>query len=125
MIVASRFHDVDLAAGGPRSIGVFHGHHPDGGPQPITFRDLGFDFDASVLDRCAELCVQPSRLYRRDDWIMLTFGRKTIQRLLLVPLVMLVTATQSDQVVPVHPFLVRSITELVVIRDSSWRVGLM
>jgi hypothetical protein len=76
MVVTSRFHDVNLAAGGPCSVGVFDGHHPDGGPQPITFRDLGLDFDTSVFDRCAELCVQPSRLYRRDDWIMLTFGWK-------------------------------------------------
>ena len=67
MVVTSRFHDVNLAAGGPCSVGVFDGHHPDGGPQPITFRDLGLDFDTSVFDRCPELCVQPSRLYRRDD----------------------------------------------------------
>jgi hypothetical protein len=77
MVVTSRFHDIDLAAGGPRSVGVFDGHHPDGGPQPITFRDLGLDLDTSVLDRCAELGVQPSRLYWRDDWIMLTIRKKT------------------------------------------------
>jgi hypothetical protein len=77
MVVTSRFHDIDLAAGGPRSVGVCDGHHPDGGPQPITFRDLGLDFDASVFDRCAELRVQPSRLYWGDDWIMLTVGRKS------------------------------------------------
>lgn len=49
-IIATRLHNVDLAASRPLTIHRVLRHHPDGGPHPIARRKLGLDFNATILD---------------------------------------------------------------------------
>ena len=53
MVIASRLHDVDLAACGPGAVDGVHGHHPDRWPEPVAFGDLSLHFHSSVFDCCA------------------------------------------------------------------------
>src|SRR5271163_1567689 len=69
--VASALHDVNLAAGRPRTIGALpvwslrFWHHPDRRPQPVSSGKLGHDLHTPVGNGLLALSVQTSAL----DWV--------------------------------------------------------
>jgi len=52
-----RFHDVDLARGGPGAVGRILRQHPECGPQALACRQLDTRFDPPVFDREAILGI--------------------------------------------------------------------
>mmetsp|Transcript_16161 Transcript_16161/g.43518 ORF Transcript_16161/g.43518 Transcript_16161/m.43518 type:complete len:291 (+) Transcript_16161:121-993(+) len=48
--IAPALHEVDLAAGGPLAVGLVLGEEPDGGPQPVSPRQLGAHLEPAVLE---------------------------------------------------------------------------
>ncbi len=46
--VTARFHDVDFAGCRPATVCLISGQHPNSGPNPVTFRQLGNDLDTAV-----------------------------------------------------------------------------
>ncbi len=67
VVVAAGLDDVDLARLGPGPVGRVDGHHPDGGPEPVTDGELGGDLDAAVLDGRAEAGVEAAGQDGRHD----------------------------------------------------------
>ena len=67
IVVAAGLDNIYLAAGGPRAVGICHGHHPYCRPQPITFGYLGFDLDAPVFDTGTKFGIDAARLDWLDD----------------------------------------------------------
>ena len=57
----NRFHDVDLATGGPDAIGPIGRQHPDGRPHTLTAGDPGANFDPTVGKIELVFCAQPRR----------------------------------------------------------------
>jgi len=75
-----------------------------------------------TLGICATTSIRPYLI----DAPLIVFSRADFTGLTMVPLVMFVVATQSDQDVEVQlPSARRLMTLLVLMRDSSWSVGLM
>ena len=66
-VVTTGLHDVDLARRGPCTISILDGHHPDSGPQPVTYGQLGSDLDTAILDGGSILGGDATRLSRRDN----------------------------------------------------------
>ena len=61
-IVAKNFHDIDLAALRPLTVErLILGHHPDRGPESLTFRDSCSDLYTSVLELCIVLRIHFAR----------------------------------------------------------------
>lgn len=57
VIVAARFHNVNFTRARPVTVDAVLGQHPDGGPKPVTSRQLGLDLDAAILDGGTKFCV--------------------------------------------------------------------
>lgn len=65
--VASRLHNVNLAATRPVTIDRLLRHHPDSRPQPVTAGQLSRDLDTAIGDALLALCRQASGADRRDQ----------------------------------------------------------
>jgi len=61
--IAATFHDINLTTQRPDAVDGIFGHHPNGGPEPIAFWNLGHDFNSTVLDRFGALRSQTSWSY--------------------------------------------------------------
>ena len=67
VIVASGLGNIDFARLGPRPECVVDGQHPDGGPEPVTDRHLGYNFDTTVFDGCTFEGVDTAGFDWRDN----------------------------------------------------------
>lgn len=67
VVVSARLGQVDLARLRPLAVRVVDGHHPDGGPEPVSLRQAGGDFDAAVFDGGSQAGVEAGGEDGRDD----------------------------------------------------------
>ena len=61
IVVPARFGDIDFARLGPRPVRIVDGQHPDGGPEPVSGRQLGSYLDAAIFDGGALFRVDAPR----------------------------------------------------------------
>lgn len=50
VVVSAALHDVNFTRLGPGTPLAVSGHHPDGGPEPVTLGELSPDLDTAILD---------------------------------------------------------------------------
>ncbi len=67
VIVASGLSNINFARCGPRPECVVDGQHPDGGPEPVTLRHCGYNFDTTVFDGCTFEGVDTAGFDRWDN----------------------------------------------------------
>ena len=60
VVVTSRLGDIDFAGCRPGSECVVDWQHPDGGPEPVTHRHRGYDFNTTIFDGGAFEGVDPT-----------------------------------------------------------------
>lgn len=65
-VIASRLCNVNLATAWPFAIDGILGHHPDGGPHPITSGHFGDDFHSAIPDGLFAGSGEASRAHRVD-----------------------------------------------------------
>jgi len=67
VVVSAGLHDINFTRTRPGTVYIVLGQHPDGGPQPVTLRELGLDLDATELDGCTTLGANASGLDGVDN----------------------------------------------------------
>lgn len=70
-VVAATLSDIDLTTSGPVAVNRLLGHHPNGGPEPVTFGHLRNNFDLTVANALLSLGGQACRADRRDHGTLL------------------------------------------------------
>ena len=74
MVVPTRLDDVNLPTLWPLAIRIVDGQKPDGGPQPVTSGQLGFDLDTAILDHRTSFSVDAAALDRVHNGVVCCIG---------------------------------------------------